>query len=168
MLSSSEGMNRRYIIIFTQFSLTEKIIGQFAQSGYSYRFPNNGLLFVPSLVCQPQANKLGGPSLRGVYSFWRGLTGHMTKTHICAKPIVRLNYGHEWVFSGFVRSFRKIIDIYAFMKQSPDTPKKHKPFKRAIQVWNNKIKNWFFHENSCQLANKMLKSQKQECRLIEK
>ena len=46
------------------------------------------------------------------------------------EPIIRLSYGHEWVFSGFVSHFRKIIDIYAFMKQSPDTPEKHKPFSK--------------------------------------
>jgi hypothetical protein len=66
------------------------------------------------------------------------------------QPIVRLSYGHEWVFSGFVKSFRKIIDVYAFMKQSPDTPEKHKPFKRAIEVWNKNITNGCLPKNSRQ------------------
>jgi hypothetical protein len=55
------------------------------------------------------------------------------------QPIIRLSYGQQWVFPGFVRSFKKVIETYANMRQSPDTPEKHKPFKRAIEVWNKNV-----------------------------
>jgi hypothetical protein len=84
------------------------------------------------------------------YSDVDRMSHYVVGKYFVNQPIIRLSYGHEWVFSGFVKSFRKIIDTYAFMKQSPDTPEKHKPFKRAIEVWNDNIKNGFLRKNSRQ------------------
>jgi hypothetical protein len=36
------------------------------------------------------------------------------------------------------------------MRQSPDIPEKHKPFKRAIEVWNKNLTNGSLHKNSRQ------------------
>ena len=84
------------------------------------------------------------------YSDVDRMSHYVVGKYFVNQPIIRLSYGHEWVFSGFVKSFRKIIDIYAFMKQSPDTPEKHKPFKRAIEVWNNNILKGALRKNSRQ------------------
>jgi hypothetical protein len=53
-----------------------------------------------------------------------------------------MSYGHQWVYPGFVKSFHKVVDVYANMRQSPNIePEKHSPFKRAIEVWNKNIEN---------------------------
>jgi hypothetical protein len=43
-----------------------------------------------------------------------------------------------------------VFDTYASMKQSPDTPENHKPFKREIEVWNINIKGGCLRKNSRQ------------------
>lgn len=68
-------------------------------------------------------------------------SSYVVGQYFANQPIVRLSYGQQWVFPGFVKSFRNVVDTYARMKQSPDTPQKHKPFKRAIEVWNKNIAN---------------------------
>jgi hypothetical protein len=84
------------------------------------------------------------------YSDVNRMSHYVVGKYFVNQPIVRLSYGHEWVFSGFVKSFHKVIDTYASMKQSPDTPEKHKPFKRAIEVWNKNIKSGCLPKNSRQ------------------
>jgi hypothetical protein len=84
------------------------------------------------------------------YSDIDRMSHYVVGKYFVNQPIVRLSYGHEWVFSGFVKSFCKVIDTYAYMKQSPDTPEKHKPFKRAIEVWNKNIEKGCLPKNSRQ------------------
>ncbi|MCW4028688.1 MAG: hypothetical protein NWE92_03465 [Candidatus Bathyarchaeota archaeon] len=73
------------------------------------------------------------------YSDVDRMSHYVVGKYFVKQPIIRLSYGQEWVFCGFVKSFKRIIECYANMKQSPDTPEKHKPFKRAIEVWNKTI-----------------------------
>lgn len=68
-------------------------------------------------------------------------SSYVVGQYFANQPIIRLSYGQQWVFSGFVKSFHKVIDTYAFMRQPPNTPEEHKPFKRAIEVWNKNIQN---------------------------
>jgi hypothetical protein len=84
------------------------------------------------------------------YSDVDRMSHYVVGKYFVNQPIVRLSYGHEWVFSGFVKSFHKIIDTYVSMRQPNGTPEKHKPFKRAIEVWNKNIKSGCLPKNSCQ------------------
>jgi hypothetical protein len=84
------------------------------------------------------------------YSDVDRMSHYVVGKYFVNQPIVRLSYGHEWVYCGFVKSFRNVIDTYAYMKQSPDTPEKHKPFKRAIEVWNKNIKSGCLPKNNRQ------------------
>lgn len=68
--------------------------------------------------------------------------------YIVNQPIIRISYGHQWVFLGFVKSFRKVVETYANMRQSPNTPEEHKPFKRAIEVWNKNIEKGCLPDSS--------------------
>jgi hypothetical protein len=70
------------------------------------------------------------------------VSSYIVGKYFVDQPVVRLSYGHQWVYSGFVKGFRKVVDIYANMRQSPNIePEKHSPFKRAIEVWNKNIEN---------------------------
>jgi hypothetical protein len=84
------------------------------------------------------------------YSDVDRMSHYVVGKYFVNQPIIRLSYGHEWVFCGFVKSFKKVIDCYANMRQSPDTPENHKPFKRAIEVWNKTIKTGGLPKNSRQ------------------
>ena len=85
-----------------------------------------------------------------LYSDVDRMSRYVVGKYFVNQPIVRLSYGHEWVFSGFVKSFRRVIDTYAYMRQSYGTPEKHKPFKRAIEVWNNNIRSGCLPKSSYQ------------------
>jgi len=84
------------------------------------------------------------------YSDVDRMSHYVVGKYFVNQPIIRLSYGNEWVFCGFVKSFKKVIECYARMRQSPDTPEKHKPFKRAIEVWNKTLTTGGLPKNSRQ------------------
>jgi hypothetical protein len=84
------------------------------------------------------------------YSDVDRMSHYVVGKYFVNQPIIRLSYGHEWVFSGLVKSFHKVIGVYAFMKQTPTKQENHKPFKRPIEVWNQNIKSGCLRKNSRQ------------------
>jgi hypothetical protein len=67
------------------------------------------------------------------------------------QPVIRMSYGQQWVYTGFVKGFRKVVEVYASMRQSPNIePEEHSPFKRAIEVWNKNIENGCLPKSSYQ------------------
>jgi hypothetical protein len=84
------------------------------------------------------------------YSDVDRMSHYLVGKYFVNQPIIRLSYGQEWVFCGFVKSFKKTIECYASMRQTPDTPEKHKPFKRAIEVWNKNITTNYMPKGSRQ------------------
>lgn len=75
------------------------------------------------------------------YSDVDRMSAYVVGKYFVDQPVIRLSYGHQWVYCGFVKGFRNVMEIYANMKQSPNVPEAHKPFKRAIEVWNKNIVN---------------------------
>jgi hypothetical protein len=73
------------------------------------------------------------------YSDIDRMSHYVVGKYFIEQPIIRLSYGQEWVCCGFVKKFKRIIECYANMRQSPDTPERHKLFKRAIEVWNKTL-----------------------------
>jgi hypothetical protein len=79
------------------------------------------------------------------------ISSYVVGKYFVDQPIIRLSYGQQWVYSGFVKGFHKVIDVYANMRQSPKKDKeKHTPFKRAIEVWNKNLKNGCLPKSSYQ------------------
>ena len=70
------------------------------------------------------------------------MSAYVVGKYFVDQPVIRMSYGQQWVYSGFVKGFRKVVDVYANMRQSPNIePEKRSPFKRAIEVWNKNIEN---------------------------
>lgn len=79
------------------------------------------------------------------------MSSYVVGRYFVDQPVIRMSYGHQWVYSGFVKGFRKVVEIYANMRQSPKKDKeKHTPFKRAIEVWNKNINNGCLPKSSYQ------------------
>lgn len=70
------------------------------------------------------------------------LSMYLVGQYFAKQPVLRMSYGHQWVYPGFVKGFRRVCEVYANMRQSPNVePEKHSSFKRAIEVWNKSIEN---------------------------
>ena len=76
------------------------------------------------------------------------MSKYVVSQYFVNQPIIRLSYGHQWVFPGFVKSFHNVVETYANMRQHPDTPEEHKPFKRAIEIWNKNIEKGCLPDSS--------------------
>ena len=69
------------------------------------------------------------------------MSSYVVGRYFVDQPVIRMSYGHQWVYPGFVKGFRNVANVYGNMRQTPDVPEKHKGFKRAIEVWNKSIEN---------------------------
>jgi hypothetical protein len=79
------------------------------------------------------------------------MSSYVVGKYFIDQPVIRMSYGQQWVYSGFVKGFRKVVEIYANMRQSPKNDReKHTPFKRAIEVWNKNIDNGCLPKSSYQ------------------
>jgi hypothetical protein len=84
------------------------------------------------------------------YSDIDRMSHYVVGKYFVEQPIIRLSYGQEWVFCGFVKSFKNIINSCLQTRQSIETPKEHKPFKRAIEIWNKSLATGNLRHNSRQ------------------
>jgi hypothetical protein len=50
------------------------------------------------------------------------LSMYLVGQYFAKQPVIRMSYGHHWVFPGFVKSFKHIIEVYGF--------------NRAIEIWD--------------------------------
>jgi hypothetical protein len=55
------------------------------------------------------------------------LSMYLVGQYFAKQPVIRMSYGHHWVFTGFAKSFKHIIEVYGF--------------KRAIEIWNKRMRN---------------------------
>jgi hypothetical protein len=55
------------------------------------------------------------------------LSMYLIGQYFAKQPVIRMSYGHHWVFPGFVKSFKRLIEVYGF--------------KRAIEIWDQRMKN---------------------------
>lgn len=55
------------------------------------------------------------------------LSLYLVGQYFAKQPVIRMSYGHYWVYHGFVKSFKHIIEVYGF--------------KRAIEIWDKRMKN---------------------------
>ncbi len=55
------------------------------------------------------------------------LSMYLVGQYFAKQPVIRMSYGHHWVYPGFVKSFKHIIEVYGF--------------KRAIEIWDKRMKN---------------------------
>lgn len=54
--------------------------------------------------------------------------------YFVAQPVIRMSYGQQWVYTGFVKGFRKVVDVYANMRQSPNIePEKYSLLKELLR-----------------------------------
>jgi hypothetical protein len=55
------------------------------------------------------------------------LSMYLVGQYFAKQPVIRMSYGHNWVFQGFVKSFKHLIEVYGF--------------KRAIEIWQKRMRN---------------------------
>ena len=55
------------------------------------------------------------------------LSMYLVGQYFAKQPVIRMSYGHHWVFPGFAKSFKHIIEVYGF--------------KRAIEIWDKRMKS---------------------------
>jgi hypothetical protein len=55
------------------------------------------------------------------------LSMYLVGQYFAKQPVIRMSYGHNWVFLGFAKSFKHLIEVYGF--------------KRAIQIWDKRMRN---------------------------
>jgi hypothetical protein len=55
------------------------------------------------------------------------LSMYLVGQYFAKQPVIRMSYGHYWVFPGFAKSFKHIIEVYGF--------------KRAVEIWDKRMKN---------------------------
>jgi hypothetical protein len=51
---------------------------------------------------------------------------YIIRGYIQNQPVVRMSYGHQWVYQGFRKSFIHLIEVYGY--------------KRAIEIWKKNLK----------------------------
>jgi len=56
-----------------------------------------------------------------------GLAMYLVGQYFAKQPVIRMSYGHQWVFQGFKKSFTHIIEVYGF--------------KRALEIWQKRMQN---------------------------
>ena len=52
---------------------------------------------------------------------------HLVGQYFAKQPVIRMSYGHHWVFPRFAKSFKHIIEVYGF--------------KRPIEIWDRNMRN---------------------------
>jgi hypothetical protein len=55
------------------------------------------------------------------------LSMYLVGQYFAKQPVIRMSYGLHWVYPGFTKSFKHTIEVYGF--------------KRAIEVWDKRMKN---------------------------
>lgn len=55
------------------------------------------------------------------------LSMYLVGQYFAKQPVIRMSYGHHWVFPGFAKSFKHLIEVYGF--------------KRAIEIWDRRMRN---------------------------
>ena len=54
------------------------------------------------------------------------LSMYLVGQYFAKQPVIRMSYGHHWVFPGFVKSFKHLIEVYGF--------------RRAIEIWDRRMR----------------------------
>ena len=54
---------------------------------------------------------------------------YIIRGYIQNQPVVRISYGHQWVYQGFRKAFINLINTYGY--------------KRALEIWKNNMKTGF-------------------------
>jgi hypothetical protein len=54
------------------------------------------------------------------------LSMYLVGQYFAKQPVIRMSYGHHWVFPSFAKSFKHIIEVYGF--------------KRAIEIWDRNLR----------------------------
>jgi hypothetical protein len=52
---------------------------------------------------------------------------YLVGQYFAKQPVIRVSYGHYWVFPGFAKSFKHIIEVFGF--------------KSAIEIWGTRMIN---------------------------
>jgi hypothetical protein len=70
------------------------------------------------------------------------LSRYLIGQYFSKQPVLRMSYGHQWVFKGFSKSFKHVIEVYANMRreQSRATKQGASTFKQSVYAWNQAIK----------------------------
>src|SRR5450759_3090244 len=55
------------------------------------------------------------------------LSMYLLGQYFAKQPVIRMSYGHQWVYQGFKKSFNHLIEVYGF--------------KRAIEIWQKRMSN---------------------------
>jgi hypothetical protein len=55
------------------------------------------------------------------------LSMYLVGQYFAKQPVIRMSYGQQWVFQGFVKSFKHLIEVYGF--------------RRAIEIWDRRMRN---------------------------
>lgn len=69
------------------------------------------------------------------------LSRYLIGQYFTKQPVIRMSYGHQWVYKGFSKSFKKVVETYGTMRREYFRAQKQQPstFKQAIRVWNEAI-----------------------------
>jgi hypothetical protein len=52
---------------------------------------------------------------------------YLVGQYFAKQPVIRMSYGHQWVYQGFKKSFNHLIEVYGF--------------KRALEIWQKRMQN---------------------------
>ena len=55
------------------------------------------------------------------------LSMYLVGQYFAKQPVIRMSYGHQWVYIGFKKSFSHVIEVYGF--------------KLAIELWQKRMQN---------------------------
>lgn len=55
------------------------------------------------------------------------LSRYLVGQYFAKQPVIRMSYGHHWVYPGFAKSFKHIIEVYGF--------------RRAVEIWDKRMRN---------------------------
>jgi len=56
-----------------------------------------------------------------------GLAMYLVGQYFAKQPVLRMSYGHQWVYAGFKKSFIHLIKVYGY--------------HRALEIWQKKMQN---------------------------
>jgi hypothetical protein len=56
-----------------------------------------------------------------------GLAMYLVGQYFAKQPVLRMSYGHHWVYPGFKKSFIHLIEVYGY--------------HRALEIWQKKMHN---------------------------
>jgi hypothetical protein len=80
------------------------------------------------------------------------LSMYLVGQYFAKQPVIRMSYGHHWVFPGFAKSFKHIIEVYGF--------------KRAVEIWDKRMKNNDLPLRGCQMRLRLRKLPKKTLGVI--